>query len=95
MRDLLAEAIREGYIENSTLIFNVEVRDGPEHQVNFTLSVSDDSMVGTVCPFTCGTVRLKRSNRWSHNRCDGVHTERICRPVRASRGVPATADAGH
>ena len=59
----LAEQIREGYIENSTLIFNVEVRDGPERQVNFTLSVSDDSMVGTVCAFTCGTVRLKRSNR--------------------------------
>ena len=59
----LAEAIREGHLENSTLIFNVEVRDGPERQVNFTLSVSDDSMVGTVCAFTCGTVRLKRSNR--------------------------------
>jgi hypothetical protein len=59
----LAEQIREGSIENSTLIFNVEVRDGREHQINFTLSVSDDSMVGTVCAFTCGTVRLKRSNR--------------------------------
>jgi hypothetical protein len=60
---LFAEEIREGHIENSKLIFNVEVRDGPEHQINFTLSVSDDSMVGTVCGFTCGTVRLTRSNR--------------------------------
>jgi hypothetical protein len=59
---LFVEEIREGHIENSTLIFNVEVRDGPEPQINFTLSVSDDSMVGTVCGFTCGTVRLKRSN---------------------------------
>ena len=59
----LAEEIREGSLENSTLIFNVEVREGPERQVNFTLNVSDDSMVGTICAFTCGTVRLKRSNR--------------------------------
>jgi hypothetical protein len=59
----LAEQIRDGHLENSTLIFNVEVREGPERQVNFTLNVSDDSMVGTICAFTCGTVRLKRSNR--------------------------------
>jgi hypothetical protein len=59
----LAEQIREGYLENSTLIFNVEVRDGRERQLNFTLNVSDDSMVGTICAFTCGTVRLKRSNQ--------------------------------
>jgi hypothetical protein len=59
----LTEEIREGYLEDSTLIFNVEVRDGRERQVNFTLNVSDDSMVGTICAFTCGTVRLKRSNQ--------------------------------
>jgi hypothetical protein len=41
----------------------VEVRHGRERQVNFTLTVSDDSMVGTICAFTCGTVRLKRSNQ--------------------------------
>jgi hypothetical protein len=59
----LARQIREGYMEDSTLIFNVEVLDGPERQINFTLNVSDDGMVGTVCGFTCGTVRLKRSNK--------------------------------
>jgi hypothetical protein len=59
----LAEQIREGTIEDSTLIFNVEVLDGPERQVNFTLSVNEDSMVGMVCTFTCGTVRLTRSSR--------------------------------
>jgi hypothetical protein len=59
----LGEAIREGHLEESTLIFNVEVRDGQERQVNFTLNVSDDSMVGTICAFTCGTVRLNRANQ--------------------------------
>jgi hypothetical protein len=30
--------------------------------VNFTLAVSGETMSGTVCGFTCGTLRLKKSS---------------------------------
>jgi hypothetical protein len=61
---ILSEEIRGGHIEDSTLVFYVVVRDGPEDRVNFALGIDDDdNMQGSVCAFTCGTVRLKRSTR--------------------------------
>jgi hypothetical protein len=57
----LGEEIRDGHIEDSTLIFHVEARDAPASQVNFTLSVSGDSMTGTVCGHTCGVIKLQKS----------------------------------
>jgi hypothetical protein len=57
----LSPEIREGTLEDSTLIFNVASPDAPGGQVNFTLTVSGETMTGTVCGFTCGTLRLKKS----------------------------------
>jgi hypothetical protein len=57
----LSPEIREGTLENSTLIFNVASPDAPGGQVNFTLTVSGGTMTGTVCGFTCGTLNLKKS----------------------------------
>ena len=58
----LSPEIREGTLEDSTLIFNVASSDAPGGQVNFTLAVSGETMTGTVCGFTCGTLRLKKSS---------------------------------
>jgi hypothetical protein len=58
----LSPDIREGTLEDSTLIFNVTSPDAPGGQVNFTLTVSGETMTGTVCGFTCGTLRLKKSS---------------------------------
>ena len=58
---LLGEEIRDGHIEDSTLIFHVEAPDTPGGQVNFTLTVSGETMTGTVCGHTCGVVKLKKS----------------------------------
>jgi len=58
----LSPEIREGTLEDSTLIFHVTSTDAPGGQVNFTLTVSGDTMTGTVCGFTCGTLRLKKSS---------------------------------
>jgi hypothetical protein len=57
----LGEEIREGHIDDSTLIFHVLAPDLPERQVNFTLTVSGESMTGTVCGDQCGTVKLKKA----------------------------------
>jgi hypothetical protein len=57
----LGEEIREGHIDDSTLIFHVTAPDLPGRQVNFTLTVSGESMTGTVCGDQCGTVKLKKS----------------------------------
>jgi hypothetical protein len=58
---LLGEEIRDGHIEDSTLIFHVEAPDTLGGQVNFTLTVSGETMTGTVCGYTCGTVKLQKS----------------------------------
>ena len=58
---LLGEEVRDGQIMDSTLMFHVEAPDTPGGQVNFTLTVSEDAMTGTVCGYTCGVVKLKRS----------------------------------
>jgi hypothetical protein len=57
----LGEDIQDGTLENSTLIFHVRAEDAPVDRVNFTLTVSGDSMTGTVCGHTCGKVRMKKS----------------------------------
>ena len=59
----LGAEIRDGTLEDSTLIFHVDAPDAPGGQANFTLTVSGETMTGTVCGFTCGTVRLKKSAR--------------------------------
>jgi hypothetical protein len=61
-RDIaLGEEIRDGQLEDSTLIFHVRAEDAPVDQVNFTLTVSGETMTGTVCGHTCGVVKLKKS----------------------------------
>jgi hypothetical protein len=40
---------------------NVTLSDAPGAPVNFTLTVRGETMTGTVCGFTCGAVRLKKS----------------------------------
>ena len=57
----LGEEVRDGQIMDSILMFHVEAPDTPGGQVNFTLTVSEDAMTGTVCGYTCGVVKLKRS----------------------------------
>ncbi len=57
----LGEEVRDGQIMDSILMFHVEAPDTPGGQVNFTLTVSGDAMTGTVCGYTCGMVKLKRS----------------------------------
>jgi hypothetical protein len=58
---LLGEEVRDGQIMDSILMFHVDAPDTPGGQVNFTLTVSGDAMTGTVCGYTCGMVKLKRS----------------------------------
>jgi hypothetical protein len=58
---LLGEDVRDGQIMDSTLMFHVDAPDTPGGQVNFTLTVSGDTMTGTVCGYTCGVMKLKRS----------------------------------
>jgi hypothetical protein len=57
----LGEEVRGGHIEASTLIFHVEAPDLPGRQVNFTPTVSGETMTGTVCGDTCGTAKLQKS----------------------------------
>jgi hypothetical protein len=39
----------------------VRAENAPFDRVNFTLTVSGDTMTGTVCGYTCGVMKLKRS----------------------------------
>jgi hypothetical protein len=57
----LGEDIQDGTLENSTLIFHVRTEDAPVDRVNVTLTVSGDTMTGTVCGYTCGKMSLKKS----------------------------------
>jgi hypothetical protein len=57
----LGEDIQDGELEDSTLMFHVRTENAPVDRVNFTLTVSGDSMTGTVCGHTCGKVRMKKS----------------------------------
>ena len=58
---VLGEEIRDGQLEDSLLMFHVRADNAPFDRVNFTLAVSGDTMTGTVCGYTCGLVKLKRS----------------------------------
>jgi hypothetical protein len=57
----LGEDIQDGQLENSTPTFHVRAEDAPVDRVNFTLTVSGDTMTGTVCGHTCGKLSLKKS----------------------------------
>ena len=58
----LGREVRDGQIEDSTLIFHVQALDLPRRQVNFTLTVSGETMTGTARADTCGTAKLQKSN---------------------------------
>jgi hypothetical protein len=58
---VLGEEIRDGQLEDSLLMFHVRADNAPFDRVNFTLTVSGDTMTGTVCGYTCGLMKLKRS----------------------------------
>ena len=57
----LGQDIQDGTLENSTLIFHVSTENAPVDRVNVTLTVSGDTMTGTVCGYTCGKMSLKKS----------------------------------
>jgi hypothetical protein len=57
----LGTEVREGHLEGSTLIFYVEAPDTPGGQVNFTLTVGEETMTGTACGYTCATLKLKKA----------------------------------
>ena len=57
----LGTDVREGHLEDSTLIFHVGAPDTPGGRVNFTLTVSGETMTGTACGYTCATLKLKKA----------------------------------
>jgi hypothetical protein len=57
---VLGEEIQGAELEDSTLIFHVRAENAPVDRVNFTLTVSGDTMTGTVCGHTCGKLSLKK-----------------------------------
>jgi hypothetical protein len=57
----LGTEMREGHLEDSTLIFHVAAPDTPGGRVNFTLTVSEQTMTGTACGYTCATLKLKKA----------------------------------
>jgi hypothetical protein len=56
----VGEEIRDGEIMDSTLHFHVTA-ENVQGQLNFTLTVSGDSMTGTVCGYNCANLKLKKS----------------------------------
>jgi hypothetical protein len=57
----LGTELRDGHLEDSTLIFHVGAPDAPGGRVNFTLTVSGETMTGTACGHTCATLKLKKA----------------------------------
>ena len=57
----LGTEVREGHLEDSTLIFHVGAPDTPGGRVNFTLTVSEQTMTGTACGHNCATLKLKKA----------------------------------
>src|SRR5262245_43109679 len=45
----LGRDIRDGHLEDSTLMFHVVAPDLPIGRVNFTLTISGETMTGTMC----------------------------------------------
>jgi hypothetical protein len=56
---VVGEEIRDGEIDGSTLHFYVTT-EGVRGSLNFTLTVSGDTMTGTVCGYSCGKLKLKK-----------------------------------
>jgi hypothetical protein len=52
--------IRDGEIMESTLHFHVPA-ENVQGQLNFTLTVSGDTMIGTMCGYNCANLKLKKS----------------------------------
>ena len=57
----LGQDIQDGELEDSMLTFHVRAQNAPVDRVNVTLTVSGDTMTGTVCGHTCGKMSLKKS----------------------------------
>jgi hypothetical protein len=57
---VIGEEIRDGSIEDSTLHFHVTA-ENVQGQLNFTLTVSGDSMTGTMCGYHCANLKLKKA----------------------------------
>jgi hypothetical protein len=57
---LIGEEVRDGEIDESTLHFYVTA-ENVQGQLNFTLTVSGDSMTGTVCGYNCAKLKLKKA----------------------------------
>ena len=57
----LGQDIQDGKLEDSMLTFHVWAQNAPVDRVNVTLTVSGDTMTGTVCGQTCGKMSLKKS----------------------------------
>jgi hypothetical protein len=57
---VIGEEIRDGSIEDSTLHFHVTA-ENVQGQLNFTLTVSGDSMTGTMCGYSCANLKLKKA----------------------------------
>jgi hypothetical protein len=52
--------IRDGEMMDSTLHFHVPA-ENVKGQLNFTLTVSGDTMIGTMCGYNCAALKLKRA----------------------------------
>jgi hypothetical protein len=57
----LGQDIQDGELEDSMLTFYVGAEGAPVDRVNVTLTVSGDTMTGTVCGQTCGKMKLTKS----------------------------------
>jgi len=57
---VVGEEIRDGEIDGSTLHFHVTT-EGVKGSLNFTLTVSGDTMTGTICGYNCGKLKLKKA----------------------------------
>jgi hypothetical protein len=57
---VIGEEVRDGVLDGSTLMFHV-VAENVKGQLNFTLTVSGDTMTGTACGDTCATLKLKKA----------------------------------
>jgi hypothetical protein len=56
----IGEEVRDGEIEDSTLSFHV-IAENVEGQLNFTLTVSGDTMTGTACGYNCAKLKLTKA----------------------------------
>jgi hypothetical protein len=52
--------IRDGEMMGSTLHFHVPA-ENVQGQLNFTLTVTGDTMIGTMCGYNCANLKMKKS----------------------------------